>query len=171
MSEKLDRILEYCDLLTRASSGGLTEGIERARFERLRDQLSSRIPSLDERDPYTLLGTPLPAQIVTPSAVLTGQVRNAAGGGIALSVDTTPPALSEIVKVTARDVQRGIEYAFAGTVVARVVKGSYGFSLAFGGAPARMRLGGQSGVYPKGGATEIPSVRPNKRAGARDRES
>jgi hypothetical protein len=161
MSEKLDRILEYCELLSRARSGG--ELHERARFERLRDQLSLRAPSLDERDPYTLLSTALPAQIATPSAVITGQVRNASGGGIALSVDTTPPALSEHVKVTARDVQRGIEYAFSGTVVARIVKGGYGFALSFSGAPARMRIGGQSGVYPKRSASEMPTVRPDKK--------
>lgn len=168
MSEKLDRILEYCDLASRAGSGGLRDGGERARLERLREQLSSRVPSLDERDPYTLLANALPAQIVTPVGVLNGYVRNASGGGIALSVDVSPPALSEVVKVTARDVQRGIEYAFAGTCVARVVKGGFGFSLAFGGAPARIRLGGQSGVYPKGGATEAPTQRPSgKRANER----
>jgi hypothetical protein len=160
MSEKLDRILEYCDLLSRQHGGNLRQTSDQIRLERLHEQLTSRVPSLDDRDPYTLLQTPLPAHIVTRSAVLTGQVRNAAGGGIAIAVDTTPPALSDEVKVTARDVQRGIEYAFVGIVVARIVKGGFGFSLAFGGAPARMRLGGQSGVYPKGGATEVPTVRP-----------
>lgn len=163
MSEKLDRILEFCDLESRLLHGTGLSGGERARLDRLRETLSGNVPALDERDPYTLLGDALPAQVITGSAVVTAQLRNASAGGVALTVDGPPPSLGQRAKVVARDVERGLEYVFAGIVVARVVKGSYGMALQLDSMPSKLRLGGRSGVYPRGGAVEAPtaeSVRP-----------
>jgi hypothetical protein len=162
MSEKLDRILEYCDLESRLLHGTGLSGSERARLERLRETLSTQVPSLDERDPYTLLSEALPAQVITGSAVVSGQLRNASAAGVALSVDATPPSLSLRTRVVARDVERGIEYVFAGIVVSRVVKGSYGMAVQLDTPPSKLRVGGRSGVYPRGGvASEAPTtVRP-----------
>jgi hypothetical protein len=157
MSEKLDRILEYCDLVIQVGSGAVMESAAVARLERLRGQLSAPVPSLDERDPYTLLAQPLAAEVVVGSTVVTAELRNASATGIALAMDGLPPGLGERVTVTARDVQRGIEYAFTGTVMSRVVKGGYAMSLAFAVAPAKVRLGGRSGVFPRGGASEAPT--------------
>jgi hypothetical protein len=151
MSEKLDRILEYCDLETRFLHGtGLLDD-ERARLERLRDQLSTQVPALDERDSYTVLAEPLPAQVVTGSGSINAQLRNVSTAGVALSTDAPPPNLSQRVKVVARDVHRGFEYVFAGYVISRVVKGAYGMAIQLEGMPSRLRLGGQSGVFPRGG--------------------
>jgi hypothetical protein len=167
MSEKLDRILEYCDLETRFLHGtGLLEG-ERARLELLRDQLSSQVPSLDERDSFTLLSEPLPAQVITGSSVVTAQLRNASAAGVALSTDAPPPQLSARAKVVARDVQRGLEYVFAGYVISRVVKGTYGMALQLEGIPSRLRLGGRSGVYPRGGVADRQSEHPATGSGSK----
>jgi hypothetical protein len=166
MSEKLDRILEFSDLEGRLLHGTGLSASERARLERLRESHTTQVPSLDERDPYTLLGEPLPAQVITSSSVVTGVLRNASGAGIALSVDSPPPGLGQQAKVVARDVERGLEYAFTGIVVSRVVKGGYSMALQLEGMPSRLRIGGRSGVYPRGGvadeapAAKAPSERP-----------
>jgi len=151
MSEKLDRIVEYCDLETRLLHGTGLFDDERARLDQLRDQLSSQVPSLNERDSYTVLAHPLPAEVITGSSVITAQLRNASAGGVALATDAPPPSLSQRAKVVARDVERGFEYVFAGYVIARVVKGVYGMALQLETTPTRQRLGGRSGVYPRGG--------------------
>jgi hypothetical protein len=157
MSEKLDRILELSDLEGRLLHGTGLSSSERARFERLREAHSTQVPSLDERDPYTVLGEALPAQVITGSVVVTGLLRNASAAGVALSVDGTPPALGQQAKIVARDVARGLEYAFSGIVVSRVVKGGYSMALQLDGMPSRLRLGGRSGVFPRGGvATDAP---------------
>jgi hypothetical protein len=159
MSEKLDRILEFSDLESRLLHGTGLSGGERARLERLRESHSNQVPSLDQRDPYTLLGEALPAQVITGSVVVTGVLRNASGAGIALSVDGAPPALGQRAKVIARDVEHGLEYAFSGVVVSRVVKGGFSMALQIEGTPSRLRLGGRSGVFPRGGvATEAPTA-------------
>jgi hypothetical protein len=159
MSEKLDRILEYCDLEGRLLHGTGLSSSERARLERLRDTLSTQVPSLDERDSYTLLSVALPAQVITGSAVVTGQLRNASAVGVALSVDAPPPSLSQRAKVVVRDVERGLEYVFAGIVVSRVVKGGYGMAVQLDTTPSKLRLGGRSGVYPRGGVTSESEAR------------
>jgi hypothetical protein len=160
MSEKLDRILEYCDLETRFLHGtGLLDD-ERARLERLRDQLSTQVPALDERDSYTVLAG---------SSVINAQLRNVSTSGVALATDAQPPNLSQRVKVVARDVQRGFEYVFAGYVISRVVKGAYGMAIQLEGMPSRLRLGGQSGVFPRGGTAardpDHPAVGGTKKNG------
>jgi len=165
MSEKLDRILEYCDLETRLLHGTGLLNDERVRLEKLREQLSTQVPSLDERDSYTLLSEPLPAEVITGSSVVMAQLRNASATGVALSTDDLPPSLSQRAKVVARDVQRGLEYVFAGYVVSRVVKGSYGMALQLEGMPSRLRLGGGSGVYPRGGVTALTSERESSVSG------
>jgi hypothetical protein len=160
MSEKLDRILEYCDLETRLLHGTGLLGAERARLDRLRDQMSANVPSLDDRDPYTLLSEPLPAQVITGSRVITGQLRNVSAAGIALSVDAPPPNLSERARIVARDGQRGMEYVFVGVVVSRVMKGGFGMALQLESLPTMLRMGGRSGVFPRGGMTDARTVRP-----------
>lgn len=171
MSEKLDRILEYCDLETRLQHGTGLNATERARLDRLRDQMSPGVPSLDERDPYTLLSEPLPAQVITGSRVMTGMLRNVSASGVALSVDAQPPSLSERARVVARDAQHGLEYAFVGTVVSRVVKGTFGMALQLESVPSRLRLGGRSGVFPRGGLAEPATVRPPDAAGSRAKKT
>jgi hypothetical protein len=166
MSEKLDRILEYCDLESRLLHGTGVSSDERVRLERLRETLSTQVPSLDERDPYTLLSEALPAQVITGSLAVTGQLRNASAAGVALSVDAQPPSLSSRAKVVARDVERGIEYVFMGIVVSRVVKGNYGMAVQLDTIPSKLRVGGRSGVFARSGVTnEAPTtVRPQPAA-------
>lgn len=151
MSEKLDRIVEYCDLTTRLLHGTGLLSEERAHLERLRDQLSSQVPTLDDRDTFTVLAEPLPAEVITSSSVITARLRNASPAGVALAMDAPPPSLSERATVVARDADCGLEYVFAGYVVARVMKGVYGMALQLESTPTRQRVGGRSGVFPRGG--------------------
>jgi hypothetical protein len=157
MFDKLDRIIEYRTLKAQLERPERTmTGTERARYMRLRDQLSGQVPALDERDSFTLLAEPLPARVVAAGTQLEGSLCNASAVGIALGTDGPPPALGERVTVTARDLHHGTEYSFAGSVISRVVKGTFGMAIALETVGSKTRIGGQSGVYPTRTSTLAP---------------
>jgi hypothetical protein len=143
MAEKLERIFEYRVLLAKA---GLSAD-ERARMDRLGAQLPDVIPALDDRDPYTLLIDPLPAEILDSDGIMPALLRNAGAGGFALSV-SQPPALGRLLAVRLRDPRHPIEYTFPARVMSRVVRGLRGMSVAFEGMPLQSPLVNRgSGVW------------------------
>jgi hypothetical protein len=143
MAEKLERIFEYRVLLAKA---GLSAA-ERTQLEHLGSHIPDVVPALDERDPYTLLIDPLPAEVLDSDGIMPGLVRNAGAGGLALSV-SQPPALGRLLAVRVRDPRHPIEYTFPARVVSRVVRGLRGISVAFEGMPLQSPLVGRgSGVW------------------------
>lgn len=148
MGDKLDRIFEYRVLLAKQRDLGMRlSAQEQARLERLAHQLPTTVPSADDRDPYTLLSRSVPVEFVVQRQPAPGMLRNASGGGFAITTDE-PPELGARVVVHVREEAHGIEYIFPGTVVSRVVKGVTAFGLSLVGLPTQTRLGGRSsGVW------------------------
>jgi len=157
MAEKLERIFEYRLLLSRARELGIPLSPEESvRLDRLGQQLPSGVPPLDDRDPYTLLAEPLPAELVSNRRFRAATLRNASGAGLALVLND-PPALGERLLVHVRDLERPFEYTFPARVISRVVRGVCGMSVAFEGLPSRRDLGRRtSGVF---AADETPTER------------
>lgn len=159
MAEKLERIFEFRVLLSKAHELQIPlTAQELARLERLKHQLPTGVPSCDERDPYTLLATPLPAQYVCGGRFGAGTVRNASGGGLAIAT-AQPPELGQRLIVHVREANHDIEYTFPGRVVVRVIKGITSVGVAFEGVPSQNRVAGRgSGVWR---ADETPTGNPN----------
>lgn len=159
MAEKLERIFEYRVLLSKAHELQIPlSPHEKARLARLQQQLPSEVPALDDRDAYTLLATPLPAQYVCGGRFGAGSVRNVSGGGLAI-ITSDPPELGQRLIVHVREVQHGIEYTFPCRIIARVLKGVPAIGVAFEGVPNLTRLGGHSsGVW----RTEEPTTTANR---------
>ncbi len=149
MAEKLERIFEYRVLLSTARELGIPlSDEESARLDRLGQQLAPGVPPLDDRDPYTLLPEPMPAEYVHAGRFQPCTVHNAAAGGLAL-VATEPPVLGQRLLLHVRDARRPLEYTFPARVVSRVVRGLSGMSVAFEGLPTQRPLVGRSsGVWP-----------------------
>ena len=137
MAEKLERIFEYRVLLAKAEGIGLSP-VEHARLERLGTQLPAVVPTLDERDPYTLVAEPFAAELLDREGFAPALVRNAGALGFALSV-SEPPPLGRSLAVRVRDVRHPIEYTFPARVVSRVVSGLRGISVARGRVRRRRR--------------------------------
>jgi PilZ domain len=148
MADKLQRIFEYRTLLARADQ---LSADDRLRFDRLRQQLPLLVPTLDERDPYTVLSEPLPVEFAHAGARFSaGVLRNVSAGGLAIEAQQ-PPALGLPLQIHVHDKRSGLAYAFPGRVVSRVVRGTQGFSVEFAGAPSQTRLASASkpsGVWP-----------------------
>jgi hypothetical protein len=143
MADKLERIFEYRVLLARA---GLSTA-ERAQRDHLASHLPNVVPALDDRDPYTLLTQPLPAEVLDSDGIMPALLRNAAAAGFALSV-SQPPALGRLLAVRVRDPRHPIEYTFPARVMSRVVRGLRGISVAFEGMPLQSPLVNRgSGVW------------------------
>jgi hypothetical protein len=147
--DKLQRIVEYRVLASRANRRPPELAAdELGRFERLRQQLPLQVPTLDERDPYTSLGEPMPVEFAHAGGrFAVGVLRNVSAGGFAIEAPSPPPlGLSLIIHV--HDRRNGLAYAFPGRVVSRVVRGTLGFSIEFEGAPSQTRIAtGLSGVF------------------------
>jgi hypothetical protein len=154
MSKKLERIFEYRVLLSKARELGIPlTPDEEARLDRLGQQLPTAVPPLDERDPYTLLSEPLPAEFVQSGRFQACTVHNASGAGLAL-VAIEPPVLGQRLLVHVRDPRRPVEYTFPARVISRVVRGVSGMSVAFEGLPTQRTFAGRtSGVWPAEEAT------------------
>lgn len=149
MGEKLDRIFEYRVLCSKERELQIPlSASESSRLERLRNQLPARVPSVDDRDPFTLLTTALPVQFVAPGGRFgTGTLRNASAAGLAVAT-SDPPELGQRLIVHVQEALHGIEYTFPCRVVARVVKGVTSMGLSFEGVPSQTRLGQRtSGVW------------------------
>jgi len=135
MADKLHRLFEYRALL---STPGATAA-ETARLQRMRTQLQPGVPALDDRDPYTVLSEPVRVELGIGGRFRTGHVCNAAADGLAIAVED-PPALEQRIHVHIYDRAGGHAYSAFGRVVARVVSGIQGISIALEGAPTQTRL-------------------------------
>jgi hypothetical protein len=168
MSKKLERIFEYRVLLAKARELAIPlTPDEEARLDRLGQQLPTAVPPLDDRDPYTLVSEPLPAEFVQSGRFQPCTIRNASGGGLALAT-VDPPVLDQRLLVHARDPRRPVEYTFPARVVSRVVRGVCGMSVAFEGLPTMRTFGGRaSGVWSTEDATPTTRIRLGGRNGSR----
>lgn len=148
MAGKLERIFEYRVLL--AKQGDLQNPLtatEQARLERLAGQLPGGVPSADDRNPYTLLSTPLPVQYIVGGRFGNGTARNATGDGMAI-VAQNLPELGQRLILHVKQPQLGTEYTFPGRVISRVVKGVTSMGVAFDGLPTQHQARGRaSGVF------------------------
>jgi hypothetical protein len=148
-SDKLQRIFEYRVLSARREDLRITLDDEEAQqLTRLREQLRQGVPQLDARDVYTLVPVPWPVQLALAGRFVTGVVRNASGGGVAVET-ADPPALGETVVLQVANETQGIEYTFPATVIWRVVRGTPSVGLQFTGTPTKTAVGRFSGVYAK----------------------
>jgi hypothetical protein len=148
MGEKLERIFEFRMLFAKERDLQIPlSAQETSRLERLRHELPDRVPSVDERDPYTSLTVPLPVQFVAGGRFGAGVLRNASAAGLAI-VTVDPPELSQRLIVHVQEAAYGLEYTFPGRVVSRVVRGVVSMGVAFEGVPSQTRLAGRaSGVW------------------------
>jgi len=148
MGDKLDRIFEYRVLLTKRDELNIPlSASECARLERLKGQLATEVATLDDRDPFTMLATPLPAQFVIDGQFKGGVVRNVSAAGLAV-VTAEPPELGRALILHVSEPAHGIEYTFPCRVVSRVLSGVTSIGLAFEGVPTQTRVGGRrSGVW------------------------
>src|SRR5690348_313444 len=145
MADKLQRLFEYW-VLRSQPPGPDFEQVQQ-RIERLQRQLNPGVPTLDERDPYTLLTDPLPVEFAHAGRFRVGSVVNAAADGLAVAT-TDPPALGQRISLHVHDRSKGAVYAFIGCVVSRVIAGTQGMSVALEGMPKQTRLATQSsGVW------------------------
>ncbi len=171
MGDKLERIFEYRVLHAkeRELQIPLTQS-ESSRLERLRHQLPSRVPSLDDRDPFTLLTTPLPVQFVAAGRFGAGVLRNASAIGLAIAT-AEPPELGQRLIVHVQEPLHGLEYTFPCRVISRVLKGVTSMGLVFEGVPSHARIGGRSsGVWRSDTVPEAPATeRSGTGAGNRSR--
>jgi PilZ domain len=154
MGDKLERIFEYRVLHAKLRELQIPlSAAERVRLERLQHQLPSRVPSVDDRDPFTLLGTPLPVQYVAAGRFGSGALRNASAVGLAVAT-VDPPELGQRLILHVEGPLHGIEYTFPCRVISRVVKGVTSMGLVFEGVPSQTRMGRRSsGVW----KTDLPS--------------
>ena len=148
MGDTLARVYEYRVLYAkhRELQIPLTEE-EQTRFGMLRRELPTHVPNADERDVFTLLEEPVPAQFVYAGALQSGILRNASAIGLAIETED-PPKLGQRLVVHVQDPDRGVEYTFPVRVIARVVAGSPSMAADFDGVPSETRsLARASGVY------------------------
>lgn len=165
MADKLQRIFEYRALLGKAHQRrpGLTAE-EQQRLERLHQQLPQAVPTLDERDSYTVIAEPLAVEFAHAGGRFAGgALRNASAAGLAIATPEPPP-LGLPLLIHVHDRRNSIAYAFPGRVVARVLRGVTGFSVEFEGVPSQTRLAAQpSGVWratdPAGAEVDTPANR------------
>lgn len=149
MGDTLARVYEYRVLYAkhRELQIPLTEE-EQARFGMLRRELPTHVPNADERDVFTLLEEPVPAQFVHGGTLQSGILRNASAIGLAIETTEDPPKLGQRLVVHVQDPDRGVEYTFPVRVIARVVAGSPSMAAVFDGVPSETRARVQvSGVY------------------------
>jgi hypothetical protein len=163
MGEKLERIFEYRMLYSKQRDLQIPlTPVEDQRLVRLKQQLPDRVPTVDERDAFTVLATPLAAQYVVGGSFGSGTLRNASAVGLAIATSDAPPALGERLILHVNEPQAGIEYTFPCRVVARVVKGSASMGVYFEGMPSHTRSGGRTGsvwrsdVFPEVAASTRP---------------
>ncbi|HMI89930.1 MAG TPA: hypothetical protein VK509_01140 [Polyangiales bacterium] len=145
MADKLQRLFEYW-VLRSLPPGDDFEQVQQ-RLERLQRQLHPGVPTLDERDPYTLLTEPLPVEFAHAGKFRMGNVVNAAADGLAVAT-SDPPALGQRISLHVHDRNKGSVYAFVGCVVSRVIAGTQGMSVALEGTPKQTRVASNSsGVW------------------------
>lgn len=164
MADKLQKLFEYRMLI--AGGAGASDP---ARLERLREQLVPGVPALDPRDAFTSLGEPVRVEIASGGTFRAGLIQNVGSEGLAIATGD-PPALDQRVHIHVYDREGGHAYTAFGRVVARVVRGTSGISLALEGRPTETRLlSRSSGVFRAPGtpATKAPSTTPRKNGSTR----
>jgi hypothetical protein len=146
MGDKLERIFEYRVLYSkqRDLQIPLTPN-EESRLLRLRQQLPDRVPTLDERDSFTVLANPLPAHFVAGGRFGSGTLRNASSLGLAIATFDEPPGLGQRLILHVQESQLGLEYTFPCRVVVRVVKGNMSMGVVFEGVPSQSKAGSRNG--------------------------
>jgi hypothetical protein len=146
MGDKLERIFEYRVLYSkqRDLQIPLTPN-EESRLMRLRQQLPDRVPTLDERDAFTVLAAALPAHFVAAGRFGSGTLRNASSLGLAIATFEEPPGLGQRLILHVQEPQNAVEYTFPCRVVVRVVKGTMSMGVVFEGVPTQARAGRNSG--------------------------
>jgi hypothetical protein len=156
MGDNLERIFEFRVLYAKQRDLRIRlTWAEKERFARLQRDLSDRVPSVDDRDPFTVLAAPLTAQFVVSGRFGGGVLRNASAVGLAITTGDEPPELGRRLILHVHDAVRGIEYTFPCRVVARVVKAPASIGLRFEGMPAQTRRDDQTGsVWPAADAPE-----------------
>jgi hypothetical protein len=161
MGDKLERVFEYRTLYSKQRDLQIPlTPMEEAQLGRLKQQLPDRVPTVDERDAFTVLATPLQAHYVVAGRFGSGTLRNASGVGLAISTNEAPPGLGERLILHVLESHHGVEYTFPCRVVARVVKGTPSMGVFFEGVPSQTRHGGRTGsvwrsdVFPPEGEAE-----------------
>jgi hypothetical protein len=150
MSHKLHCIFQYRLLLSKTVELRIPLTVaERLRLDRLRGQLPTAVPQLEDDDAATRLHDPLPAEFVCSGRFRAARVRSVSGGGLAL-VTAEPPRIGQHLLVHVWDPTRSIEYTFPTRVVervpasmaatARLGTASAGMSVAFEGLPLQTFL-------------------------------
>lgn len=147
MGDQLECIYEYRVLYAKQRELHIPlSAEEHARALQLEQELSDRVPAVDERDAFTVLPTQLSVQYVLAGGFGVGVLCNASGTGLAMMTEELPPALGQRLIVHVHDARRGVEYTFPCRVVARVVKSPPSMGLRFEGMPSLTRIGYASGV-------------------------
>jgi hypothetical protein len=160
MGEKLERIYEYRVLFAKERELQIPLTPQQtSRMQRLREQLPVRVPSVDDRDPYTLLTTPLPVQFIAAGRFGSGTLRNVSAEGLAIAT-AEAPELDQRIIVHVQEALHGLEYTFPCRVVSRVVKGVTAMGVAFEGVPTQTRLGGRSSGVWRADSTPAPAAPP-----------
>ena len=160
MADKLQKLFEYRTLVE-------TPGADPARLERLREQLEAGVPALDERNPFSSVGEPVRVEIAAGGRFRAGLIHNVGTDGIAIATDDPPP-LDQRVHIHVYDREGGHAYTAFGRVVARVVRGTPGISLAIEGRPTQTRLLSRtSGVFPSSATPKGTPATPRKSGSTR----
>lgn len=163
MADKLQKLFEYRTLVETPGAASA----DAPRLERLRGQLAAGIPALDPRDLYSSLGEPVRVEIASGGRFRAGLIHNVGADGIAISTDDPPP-LDQRVHIHVYDREGGHAYTAFGRVVARVVRGTPGISLAIEGRPTQTRLLSRtSGVFRTPGTPGTPSASQGKQGARR----
>jgi hypothetical protein len=169
MGDKLAFVFEYRVLLAkqRDLQIPLTPN-EEARLQQLKQQLPDRVPSVDERDAFTVVVSPLPAQFVAAARFGSGTLCNISALGLAITTVEEPPALGQRLILHVQDAQTGTEYTFPCRVLSRIVKGSMSMGVRFEGVPSQTQVGARTGsvwrsdIFSSEEAPPQPSVRPSR---------
>lgn len=150
MGDTLARIFEYRVLYAKHRELQIPLSIEEEhRLAVLRRELPAHVPSVDERDVFTALSDPLPAQYVAGGRFGSGILRNCSAIGLAIETADDPPALGQRLIVHVQDPQQVVEYTFPCRVIARIVAGLLSMGVVFDGVPSETRsLARASGVFP-----------------------
>jgi hypothetical protein len=157
MADKLQRLFEYRTLV--ATPGA--PHTEAAKIERLREQLVPGVPALDPRDPNSSIGEPVRVEIASGGRFRAGLIHNVGADGMAIATDDPPP-LDQRVHIHVYDREGGHAYTAFGRVVARVLRGTPGISLAIEGRPTQTRLLARSSGVFRNPTTPEPTVASRK---------
>jgi hypothetical protein len=136
---QLESIFQYRVLLSKALELHIPlSPAEQLRLERLRSQLSTAIPELDDAAD---LPDALHAEFASGGHFRPARLRSMSGGGLALTTDKPPlPLPGKHVLVHIWDASHSIEYSFPTRVIGRTHGSEAGMRAAFEGLPVQVFL-------------------------------